>query len=116
MERNLPDIAMLWANTPIERLRLNSQILYSEAPVTVVPFLSLPGLTFLDVCGCRSGGEEKRTFLLVEFNSSLNANLTRDIGLDNRCDFRQFSLGAVDGACSWDRRRPVCEELSSSRL
>jgi Leucine-rich repeat (LRR) protein/uncharacterized membrane protein YgcG len=119
MERNLPDIAMLWANTPIERLGLGlrgGQILYSEAPVTVVPFLSLPGLTFLDVCGCRSGGEGKRTFRLVEFNSSLNANLTRDIGLDNRCDFRQFSLGAVDGACSWDRRRPVCEELSSSRL
>ena len=100
--RPLPNFGLIWRNTPIQHLALNwKDLAFQESPVSVAPFLELPRLFSLDVCGAyTSSRTDSPSFALVPSDSSLNRNLTKHIGNCIRL--------VNEAACSWSTQT-VCD-------
>ena len=112
--RPLPNFGLIWRNTPIQFLELAwKDLTFRDLTVSVAPFLELPQLSSLDVCGAYSSSRTgSPSFALVPFNSPLNRNLTKHIG-NCASGKRLYSMGKEgrekkEAACSWSTQT-VCE-------
>lgn len=110
--QDFPDLSVVFNNTPIQRLTFisdqGSLLAFRGSPSSVEPFLKLPHLIRLDVCGLFMNWQNlTRTFKLVNFNSTLNRKMKQQIGKDNSF-LPQNDLAYLEGACYWSSTHSKC--------